>query len=406
MASAASSAPRRSGFFDSLPVLCHARDTFDAQRYRAAPDDWALAVTDIVDSTGAIAAGRHKTVNFVAAMAIAAAKNLCAPESIPFLFGGDGAVLMVPPQHAAQTRIELARARGAAARDHGLRLRVGLVPVGVLRRFGCDVRVGRYEPSPGNSFGVFLGGGVAVLEDAVRGRGHAELAAMAAIGEELDDRAPVDLTGLSCRWDALRSRQGKMLTLIIQGAPDPGAVHAAVLQLAQQDGDPSAVRLDNLRQRWPPRGFMLEARARRRAGWLWVSTLRVLAATLLARVMMARGKPTGGFDPQRYRQELTTNTDFCRHDETLCFVIDCALARIEAITRHVADCAAAQGFRFGTDVADTALMTCLVTSATEGLHVHFVDGGGGGYTNAARQLKAAASTTRGHPAGVAAGAAG
>ena len=81
MASAASSAPRRSGFFDSLPVLCHARDTFDAQRYRAAPDDWALAVTDIVDSTGAIAAGRHKTVNFVAAMAIAAAKNLCAPES-------------------------------------------------------------------------------------------------------------------------------------------------------------------------------------------------------------------------------------------------------------------------------------------------------------------------------------
>jgi GTP cyclohydrolase III len=85
------------GFFDRLPVLRHARDTFDAQRYRAAPDEWALAVTDIVDSTGAIADGRHKTVNFVAAMAIAAAKNLCAPESIPFLFGGDGAVLMVPP---------------------------------------------------------------------------------------------------------------------------------------------------------------------------------------------------------------------------------------------------------------------------------------------------------------------
>ena len=41
------------------------------------------------------------------------------------------------------------------------------------------------------------------------------------------------------------------------------------------------------------------------------------------------------------------------------------------------------------DVSDTALMTCLVTSETEGLHVHFVDGGGGGYTSAARQLKAA-----------------
>jgi hypothetical protein len=385
---------RAPGFFDNLPQLQRAADTFDVARYRPAPDDWALAVTDIVDSTIAIANGRHKAVNFVAAMAIAAAKNLCAPQSIPFLFGGDGAVIMLPPQHIAQARIELARARGASAREYGMALRVGLVPVAALRRYGCDVRVGRYEPSPGNSFGVFLGGGVTVLEDAVRGRGHPELQALSAIPETLDDGAPVDLSGLSCRWDALHSQHGKMLTLIIHGAPDPGALHAAVLRLAQQDGDPSAVREATLRERWPPKGFMLEARARQRGGWLVLSTLQVLAETLLARLVMARGKPLGRFDPQRYRQEVATNTDFCRHDETLCFVMDCALARIEAISRFMADHAAAQGFRYGMDVADTALMTCLVTSASEGLHVHFVDGGGGGYTNAAKQLKAAARSAQ------------
>ena len=83
-------ATRGSDFFASLPLLASARDTFDTSRYRSAPDDWALAVTDIVDSTGAIARGQHKTVNFVAAMAIAALRNLCAPTRIPFLFGGDG----------------------------------------------------------------------------------------------------------------------------------------------------------------------------------------------------------------------------------------------------------------------------------------------------------------------------
>jgi hypothetical protein len=382
--------PCTPGFFDSLPVLPRASDTFDVERYRAAPDDWALAVTDIVDSTIAIANGRHKTVNFVAAMAIAAAKNLCAPQRIPFLFGGDGAVIMLPPRHIAQARVALARVRGAAAREQGMVLRIGLATVGTLRRYGCDVRVARYEPSPGNSFGVFLGGGVAVLEDAVRGRGHAELAALSAIPDALDDGAPVDLTGLSCRWDALHSQHGKMLTLIIHGAPEPGALHAAVLQLAGQDGDPSAVREATLRERWPPKGFMLEARARQGGGWLAISVVRVLAETLLARLVMARGKPLGRFDPQRYRQEVATNTDFCRHDQTLCFVIDCALERIDAISRYLSECAAAQGFRYGTDVADTALMTCLVTSATEGLHVHFVDGGGGGYTNAAKRLKSAA----------------
>jgi hypothetical protein len=134
---------------------------------------------------------------------------------------------------------------------------------------------------------------------------------------------------------------------------------------------------------------MLEARARCRGGWLPWWTLRVLAETLLANVVIGRGKPVGGFDPQRYRLEIRSTPDFYRHDRTLCFVIDCALPRIEAIRAHVQACAAAQAFDWGMNVSDTALMTCLVTSETEGLHVHFVDGGGGGYTSAAKQLKAA-----------------
>jgi len=377
------------GFFARLPPLDSAHRAFDDAHYRPAPDDWALALTDIVGSTEAVAAGRHKTVNFVAAMAIAAAKNLCAPEPIPFLFGGDGAVLMVPPRRQQAMRQALARVRGTAWRDHGLRLRVGMVPVSALRPQGCDVRVARYEPTPGNSFGVFAGGGVSVLEDAIRGRAWPELGAVADVAELLDDGAPVDLSGLSCRWAPLRSQHGKMLTLIIHGAGDAGAVFAEVMRLAGQDGDPRPARPETLRAAWPPKDFMLEARARCRGGWLPWWTLRVLAETLLAKLVIARGKPVGGFDPQRYRLEIRSNTDFCRHDRTLCFVIDCALPRIDAIRAHVEACAAKQVFDWGMNVSDTALMTCLVTSETEGLHVHFVDGGGGGYTSAARQLKAA-----------------
>ena len=94
-------------------------------------------------------------------------------------------------------------------------------------------------------------------------------------------------------------------------------------------GKPRPVNLNTLRARWPPIGFMLEARARRRSGLLVAWTARVLAETLLARIVLARGKPIGGFDPQRYRREIVSNTDFCKHDETLCFVIDCSLAAIE-----------------------------------------------------------------------------
>ena len=49
---------------------------------------------------------------------------------------------------------------------------------------------------------------------------------------------------------------------------------------------------------------------------------------------------------------------------------------------------AAGALHYGMNVSETALMTCLVTAASAGLHVHFVDGGDGGYTAAAKTLKA------------------
>jgi hypothetical protein len=72
------------GFFAGLPPLPTPYSTFDEGACQAAPDDWCLALTDIVGSTEAISAARHKKMNFVAAMAIAAARNLCAPTPILF----------------------------------------------------------------------------------------------------------------------------------------------------------------------------------------------------------------------------------------------------------------------------------------------------------------------------------
>ena len=387
------SEPADSGtnFFAELPRLARSGDTFDTARYRDAPDNWELVVTDIVGSTQAVAEGRHKTVNFVAAMAIAALKNLCAPIPLPFLFGGDGSVLMVPPQFAVPARLALARVRGFALREFGMQLRVGVCPVGVLRAFGSDVRVGRFEPTPGNHFGVFLGGGVGMLEAAARGRGDAGLIAQVAVPQSLDDGVAVDLDGLSCRWNPLKSGRGRMLTLIIQGADDPGAVHAQVMALARQGGGAEPVRSDTLRIGWPPKGFLLEAQATRRGGPLWLAAIKVLANTLIARLIFLVGRPVGGFDPARYVDEITTNTDFCKHDETVSFVIDCPQDCIASIQAFLDQEMSAGRLRYGMNVSETALMTCLVTAASGGLHVHFVDGGDGGYTAAAKTMKASAA---------------
>jgi hypothetical protein len=198
--------------------------------------------------------------------------------------------------------------------------------------------------------------------------------------------------GLPLIWTACVAAgipcSGRMLTLIINGAVDAGAVHAQVMALARQGGAQAPVRPETLRTSWPPKGFMLEAQAARRGGPLWVSALKVLVNTLIARLIFMVGRPVCGFNPDGYIAETSTNTDFCKHDDTVSFVIDCPQDCIASIKAYLDDRLAAGELRYGMNVSETALMTCLVTAAAGGLHVHFVDGGDGGYTAAAKTLKA------------------
>src|SRR5437764_3638702 len=86
-------------FYDALPAMRTPERVFDATCYAQAPSDWLLAVSDIRSSTAAVDAGRHSDVNFAAAAMIAALTNLCG--TIPYQFGGDGAVVLIPPAFAA-----------------------------------------------------------------------------------------------------------------------------------------------------------------------------------------------------------------------------------------------------------------------------------------------------------------
>src|SRR6476660_6468339 len=80
----------------------------DVQHYLPLPTDWSLATADIVSSTGAIARGEYKAVNMAGASVISAVLNALGHRKIPFIFGGDGAVLAVPENALAKTREALA----------------------------------------------------------------------------------------------------------------------------------------------------------------------------------------------------------------------------------------------------------------------------------------------------------
>jgi hypothetical protein len=371
-------------FYDTLAPMREPGEIFDLGRYCPAPDDWLLAFTDIRGSTAAVGAGKHPTVNFVAASAIAALVNLCG--TIPYHFGGDGAAALVPPEHEAAARRALARTRGFARRDFGFDLRVALLPVRCLVERGAQVLVGRYEAVDGGAYAVFLGGGLERLERAAKGRGEPDLARLAGIDEALDDHELPDLTGLSCRFAPLKSLRGRMVCLVMQGA-DHGALHRD-LAVAAGVTRLQAVALGNLAVTWPPKGLLPEARARRGRMPLALSVVRLAAWTAISYLIFRFRVRLGRFDPERYRAEIVANAvDFARADDNLCLVFDCPADRVERVRAYLESRAKAGELRYGMHVADFAVMTCFVASAVEGRHVHFIDGGDGGYTQASIQLK-------------------
>ena len=373
-------------FYSALPAFQSFASITDPDIYRPLPDDWSIGLSDVTESTKAIAAGGYKTVNTAGAAVIAAVGNALGGRDFPFVFGGDGASFAVPPADAPAAREALAQTAAWVRTELGLGLRAALVPVAAIRAQGLDVRIARFAPSPDVAYAMFSGGGLAWAEREMK-RG-----AFAVPPAEGGGRP--DLTGLSCRWQEMPAERGVMLSLIVAPTADPAAFRALVEDiLSRVARSPEAGRpipLGGPAFRWPPAGLELEAKAARQPGEsLLARRLKIFAFTLLAAVIFRFGIKVGGFDPAVYRQQLVGNSDFRKYDDGLRMTLDCtpALAdEIEGLLRAAQDKGVA---RYGVHRQTSAIMTCIVPSPMLANHVHFIDGAAGGYASAAEALKRA-----------------
>jgi len=131
-------------FYRNLEPFSRFEETADDRHYRAVPDDWVVILTDVKGSTQAIEEGRYKDVNTVGAAGIVAVYNALDSLDFPFVFGGDGATLLLDREEVPQVAVELRALSRLAWENFNLELRVGVVPVRKLRREGKTIEVARY----------------------------------------------------------------------------------------------------------------------------------------------------------------------------------------------------------------------------------------------------------------------
>ena len=379
-------------FYAQLPAFTEFSGVADTGGYAPVPDDWIVCIADILQSTAAIAAGRYKDVNMVGVAVISALTNKLGVDQVPFVFGGDGATVLVPPEAREIAAEALAGVAGLAEQIFSLDLRTALIPVAALRQRGADVLVRKFELSPGNYLAMFAGDGLQLADTILK---DAEAVRPFLTGVEAP--AEPDLTGFSCRWEPLPSRHGQMVSLMVRpaGTSDPEALRALMSGLRAAAGtDPQAVQMpeapvtaENLSLRAAPETLIREARLLGGGKVRLKEVLKIILGVAAVRLSRWTGWSIGPLKPGEYMQDMLTNTDYRKFDDTLRLVLDLNEQQINGLKAFLQAEFAAGRIIYGLHQSDTALMTCLVSDMAGRQHVHFVDGADGGLSVAARAFK-------------------
>lgn len=372
-------------FYRDLPLLPHFSDAVDASNYQRLPEDWMVAVCDVVGSTRAIHAGRYKSVNMAGAAAISALKNVFRDEEFPFVFGGDGSTAAFPKKYSEEAASALMETRTFVEEELDLRLRVGLMAVRDIRASGRDVLVARYRASAEMSYAMIAGGGVAWAEKALKS-GEIEL-------PDAPKGSRPDLTGLSCRWAPINSKSGVILSVLAEpvsvvsmfGYTKAVETVLDMLDTAPRNGHP----VPNDGPDFPllSEGIKAEVSARGLGESAFLTWLTIRLVTFFGYFLNATGMKARSFDMRRYRRVVSRNSDFRKFEDGLRLTVDVEEELADKIEACLLDAEKQGVLHCGFARQDAALMTCIVPSYTDDDHMHFIDGAGGGYASAALRLK-------------------
>lgn len=382
------------GFYESIKPFTRFEEVADLSVYTQVPDSWHVLITDVNGSTKAIEAGRYKDVNALGVATIIAVVNQLSGVSFPYVFGGDGATLLIPPGRRAAAEYA-ARSTMAMARDaFQLELRAGIMPVADLTAAGMEVRVAKYQVSSSVTLAMLEGSGLmlaeALLKNPPKDRNYT-----------LPPAKTPDLRlfqGFQCRWQAIPARKAHIVSLMVSAAAtDPNSQRvvyrrilkgiAAAAQLGMTDLHP--VTPGGLSLTTAPKDLRIEGsiRSGQARGWRfqrYATGARVLAA--IGRLLMRFGLRLGDFNGANYGQHVAANTDFQKFDGTLRMVLDVSARELAGILEYLELERSSGQVVYGHQISESALMTCFIQDFS-GNHIHFVDGSDGGYALAAKQLK-------------------
>jgi hypothetical protein len=380
-----------SEFYKNLKPFDQFSEAVEDSRYQDIPDDWLIVITDIRGSTAAIEAGRYKEVNTLGATAIIGVINSLKHLTIPYVFGGDGATFSFPREYETDICKVLSMARWLAQKQFNLDLRAGVFDVGRMRLDeGLNFKVAKLKLNNEVYLAMFRGDGFHVAEERLKDPKLEKV--------YLDQLTPIPadpdcFAGLECRWNPLTPKNGKVVSLIVisrAAENERQKSYSTILAWIDKNlsDDSRPVSQASLPLTWPPKDLYAEVRVRTaqlgfiRQTLYWI---KALGTSFLAMVLLKAKVSIGSFDPNQYLADLVKQSDHRKFENALKMILDCSQADALRLREFLTELHGKQQIYFGLHLSNKAIMTCLVFSLKD--HLHLIDGSDGGYASAAKELK-------------------
>lgn len=377
-------------FYQNLPPVQKDLSLLTAEDYVDLPEDWAIAASDIQGSTDVFLQGRQKEINTSASLMILALLNIAKDIPVPYVFGGDGAAVAIPPTLVAQAKGAMAQVQKDVKKMYGLHLRAGLIPMREILEKNGVVKISKVAYSPHYSQAFFIGGGLSLAENLLK-----KHEAQYDLSNAPEAKAIYD--GLECRWQDVPSEHGEVLTIMVK--PKKGTVEEHCTLYASITKKIDYIYGDRIK-RHPIRSDLLklsykyhdmareiEVRFAKMHPVFQRLAYAMLAVTQKISVAMLKMRKTNNEHLwAQYKKLLIETTDNEKIDDYFRAVISGNKKQREELLAYLQTLEDEGSLMFGHYMTDSAVLTCLVFERF-GRQVHFLDAKGGGYTLAATQIK-------------------
>lgn len=355
----------------------------DQEKFSELPEDWHILVADIRNSTQAVQNGDHNHVNLVATGCVIAILNLAEANNVavPFFFGGDGASFLIPEIIREKSLSALEKHNRNTRKNFGFSLAIGSISVSEIYQKNIGLKIARVKSNEALNIPVVLGNGLQYAEEKIKNEEFSQNIIL--------NEAPLNLNGMECKWDKIQppNEDQEVISLIIAGCEEAdfsrvySKVMAKIDKIYGSIGSRKPISVKRLKLKAGLQRIKDEMMTKL-GRWSFPAFLKSFMIANFGELYL-RNTTAGN----SYLQKLVELSDNLTLDGRINTVITGNRKQRKKLISYLDKLEKLKLIKYGYHVSGESIMSCYVKDMSTDEHIHFVDGGDGGYTKAANFLK-------------------